>query len=650
MPVIVKSKLRHTKEMYGARIPGDGTIFALDDAALFERLIRDGVIEMWEIPIVQSARHLLPMQSGQSDVMEENKPLDLDIWVVSRWVKDGIGGGEPSIREMVCDLREAGYSTLWNTVEDFKFLIQRGGIKPKIVMVRSDTPPFVIDFARGMYPDVHGIMTAHSTMHPDCFGEYECYICNSEFTERWARSLGAKETVVQYPMLTPGSARCEKVIPSYVLSTNMYAGKGGAIVSELAARMPDVQFVGIHFDQVRPEIHGNLTILPWNWDMRPVYAGAAVVIQNTVIPESYGKVCIEAVGNGTPSIVSDSAFLSEQAARFPNLIECIPANSPITAWQDAIRRALAKGLQPRHEEVWQVNHKPIIEWLGKHGFPPSHSRLPLRMIRLGGHYVGVGDAIMLYPTLKELSKYFALYYDPNSYANPAMGKAILENCQYLEKGMAPLNAIPFNLEPVDKNERQAQYSTEPRHLSYARRAYVRVKDWHPDLFTLPENGKKNIGVCLWANCTQRTMPAAFAARLIDRLKMQYNVILLDRVQHPEYKDILDLGGKFSISFLPLIVRKFDAVVSVDTGIAHIAGARHVPFVVLLGAVAPGVAASYEMYDCPKRQLFLGLDCSPCWLSANRKVNAAGLYGCDGEPECLKFEPEQILKAVGELLG
>lgn len=639
MPLIVKSLLRHTKEMYGTRIPGD-TIFAIDDIGLYDRLLRDKVIEPWEIPIIRPSVKLPP--ANKEWAPDAPEPIPIDICVIARWTRDGVGGGEASIRAKVRNLREAGYSVLWNTVEDFYFLVQRGCISPRVVMARGDTPPDVLEFIRAACPGALAVFSLHSILHPKCMGGWDLYICNSEFTERWAKEHGATETLVRYPALSPDRCRCEKVTPNYVLATNIKQGKGGDIVRALARQMPDVQFVGIDFELREPEREGNLTILPWCWDMRPAYSGAAVVIQNTVIPESYGKTCVEAAGNGIPCVVSDSGFLPEQAARFPELLEVVPSDALLSTWEAAVRAGIAKGIGKPHDEVWEVCHRPVVEWLAKHGYEPSHTRPPLRMIRLGGHMVGIGDAIMLYPTLEELSKHFTLFYDPASYGQPAPGRAILENCQYLEKKPCPPVHIPYVLEPIDKTEPPALYTSEPRHLSYARRACVEPESWHPEMFTVPD-GKKVIGVCLWANCSQRTMPDEYAKALIEKLKTLYTVVLIDKAPHSEYEGVIDIGGKFSISFLPLIVRKLDAVVSVDTGIAHIAGARHVPFIVLLGAVAPGVAASYEMYDVVKRQLFLGLDCSPCWMRGK-------MYGCEGEPECLKFAPEPILKAVGELLG
>lgn len=101
--------------------------------------------------------------------------------------------------------------------------------------------------------------------------------------------------------------------------------------------------------------------------------------------------------------------------------------------------------------------------------------------------------------------------------------------------------------------------------------------------------------------------------------------------------VTSLVGRDAQALLPGLLARLDLLVSVDTGVAHLAAALAVPSVTLFGPTDPGLTAPRGR-DC--RVIWKPPPCAPCFLSA-----------CPIEHPCMNaIGVDEVLGAVHDLLG
>lgn len=137
---------------------------------------------------------------------------------------------------------------------------------------------------------------------------------NSEWVKNSLSRYGPqRREIVIHPPLDCERHRVDSTGPAITL-INLNEHKGGKILFELASRMPDVPFIGQtggHGVQLRPPRSlNNLTILPHNPDLKPVWRATRVLLMPSIY-ESYGLVGIEAGCNGIPTIANPTPGLRE---------------------------------------------------------------------------------------------------------------------------------------------------------------------------------------------------------------------------------------------------------------------------------------------------------------------------------------------------
>lgn len=117
-------------------------------------------------------------------------------------------------------------------------------------------------------------------------------------------------------------------------------------------------------------------------------------------------------------------------------------------------------------------------------------------------------------------------------------------------------------------------------------------------------------------------------------------------QKSEREKQLVVLDKMSLNELLKQIIHVDAVVAVDTGLAHLSAAIGKPTVALYGPTSPGLTGTYG-----RNQLHLQADmeCAPCFKKKCFKKKYDKKYG-EIAPECFShLTPVQVVESLNELL-
>ena len=175
------------------------------------------------------------------------------------------------------------------------------------------------------------VQVFHNDQRPKMAKVCDLAVFNSE----WIAGLYPgrfRNAVVAHP---PVWADLYRVKPgARVTLINLQPAKGVGLFYELAAAMPDVQFLGVfgaYGAQVVPPALENLTLLPQQRDVRRVYADTRLLLMPSEY-ESYGRCALEAAVSGIPTIAHPTPGLKEalgDAGMFP-------AALTVECWRQAI--------------------------------------------------------------------------------------------------------------------------------------------------------------------------------------------------------------------------------------------------------------------------------------------------------------------------
>lgn len=176
----------------------------------------------------------------------------------------------------------------------------------------------------------------------DVCGALDGIVFNSAWCERSLAGYGflaGKGRHVLHPPIERAAVVAVRPRPAEVVMVNPIRAKGGELFARLAASMPDIPFLAVTgwYDPAEDGIDlalPNVTLLPNQSDMRPVYGRARVLMVPSLFPEAFGRVAREGVLNGLPVIASTRGGLPE--ATLGAALHLDPEDEP--AWREMLRR------------------------------------------------------------------------------------------------------------------------------------------------------------------------------------------------------------------------------------------------------------------------------------------------------------------------
>lgn len=157
----------------------------------------------------------------------------------------------------------------------------------------------------------------------------------------------------------------------------------------------------------------------------------------------------------------------------------------------------------------------------------------------------------------------------------------------------------------------------------------------------------NLGTCLFVACTSlspiKTYSYKYLKRVISDLGNKYKVVVVGLEKDREFyknilsmKNVVDLVGKTTmVDVFYLLKKHAHLFLGVDSSILHAAGYLNIPIVALFGPTHP--RRSYPYSQKVKVLRKDALECVPCEKAE-----------CNLNSECMKIEPEQVVKVIKKI--
>ena len=307
------------------------------------------------LPILYGQRQYSTQRTKTYEVSKTTKPKKI-VLLVSDFLPDTFAGSEVSAYETIKYLRDRGHSitviserTTVNSYDGFPMYTYSKTNKHIASTIKhADLVLFQ--------------MFGHSHEKFDCIKErskptllfihinnqYQWIIqtkvsfpltivFNSEYTKRTNPTSHSNMTVIPYV-----NTEVFKPLRAYTIQTatvglmNCNKRKGGKILRDIAAKLPNVRFIGVrgaYGDNDDTSSSGNITYYEPKQDVRPIYKNIGILIMPS-IEETWGRTAVEAMAAGIPVIHSEAE----------GLVECVGGagiqcnREDIDAWCAAIQR------------------------------------------------------------------------------------------------------------------------------------------------------------------------------------------------------------------------------------------------------------------------------------------------------------------------
>lgn len=176
---------------------------------------------------------------------------------------------------------------------------------------------------------------------------------------------------------------------------------------------------------------------------------------------------------------------------------------------------------------------------------------------------------------------------------------------------------------------------------------------------LKTSKKSKIALCIRASAaSQNKYPPEYFAKIVSVLSQKTSsafFILGGKEQHGYVEkfisqlsnniEISNLTGKTTLLETRNILNLSDLLISVDTGIPHIAATTGIKMITLFGMASPNAVMPMSPNNT---SFYASVDCSPCIYNLNFGIKACP-YG--NNPKCMEMiKPDDIIKTALELLA
>lgn len=179
-----------------------------------------------------------------------------------------------------------------------------------------------------------GIVEKHK---PEMRDRWLYVVYNSEYTRDALKY--PNPSIVVHPYVDAERVKAKRKHKTrYVTLINLWEGKGGKILQQIAKEMPDVEFLGVkggYGEQEVDEKIANITYMENTPDIAGVYARTKILIMPSDY-ESFGRTALEAMINGIPVIATPTKGLKENLGEAGIYVE----KEDIEGWKREIRKLL----------------------------------------------------------------------------------------------------------------------------------------------------------------------------------------------------------------------------------------------------------------------------------------------------------------------
>lgn len=183
-------------------------------------------------------------------------------------------------------------------------------------------------------------------------------IANSQFISNLTKQWFGVNAEYIYPFIDFKSVLSGGNNRKYITMIRPDILKGVEIFLDIAKNMPGSRFLCVgkipKYFELKSELYSlkNVTYMGWTDDMKSIYSKTKILLVPSIWPEPFGRVCVEAMVNGIPPIVSKRGGLPEVVSDAGIVIEdpfCIDD------WVDNIKQINSD--TSYYDELSQKAHK-----------------------------------------------------------------------------------------------------------------------------------------------------------------------------------------------------------------------------------------------------------------------------------------------------
>jgi len=275
---------------------------------------------------------------------------------------------------------------------------------------------------------------------------------------------------------------------------------------------------------------------------------------------------------------------------------------------------------------------------------------------------GIGDLLLLEPVIRELKNnknidITMLSMFPDVYNNnPSINKNLLMNTK---ENIKNINFNDYDCYEDLRNYSETAGSRHEKHRTdvYNEKFNLEIKDKEPRIYFKNEKSILNkkegyiyIGIELNASHSYRKY--YYGTELIEYILNadKRNVIVIlgkeDFISYNENKRIINYQSKTTIRECINIIKDIDYMITVDSGLMHVALSLHIPTVCIFSIITPKLRLQY--YTGNYKVIWESPECHGCGDYHMMRCKHGDIKKDFEIPKCLDIKPEKIYKLLYEM--